>query len=193
MVNATMSPQMPKANRALAEEDELEEEDMDETAAMGRGASRDSRIRVVVTLAMQVGGVLLRRVFSTKIPDGAIELKFIKSSGPGGQHVNKTSSACEARMQLAWLPSEVRLRLAQQQRTHLNDRNELVVTSQEERSQHRNRAKVVAKLQTMVDLAFVEPKVRQLVTDVSEQTKANWIREKRLRSAVKQARKSNWE
>jgi protein subunit release factor B len=88
------------------------------------------------------------------IPEGAIELKFIRSSGPGGQKVNKTSSACEGRFSIplaSWLPPDVKQRLLSQQQTYINSKSELIVASEEERSQHQNRARVFAKMQVMID------------------------------------------
>jgi len=129
---------------------------------------------------------------SPMIPPAAVDLKFVKSSGPGGQHVNKTSSACEGRMDVrsaAWLPSAVKSRLLRQQKAYCNAKDELIVSSQEERSQHRNRARVLAKMQEMVDQAWPEPKIREMITGVSEVTKSNWIAEKKFRSKLKDSRR----
>ena len=146
--------------------------------------------------------MLLRRLSSSlprrtalAIPDGAIEFKFVRSSGPGGQHVNKTSSACEGRLAIKeafWLPEDVKARLIEQQNHRLNTKYELVVCSQQERSSHRNREIVVQQMQAMIDEALVEPKVRELISTPSEQTKKKWTEEKRERSKIKALRRSNF-
>ena len=126
-----------------------------------------------------------------QIPEHAIEWKFIRASGPGGQHVNKTSSACEGRLVVPaqdWIPEAVKQRLLEQQRKYVNSESAIVVSSQEERSQHQNRARVLRRFQDMINQAMIEPKVREMMTGVSDVTKANWIREKKQRSSLKSLR-----
>ena len=109
--------------------------------------------------------------------------------------MNKTSTACEGRLVVkdaTWMPDEVKARLLEQQHHRLNSKQELIVSNQDDRSQARNRARVLAKMQEMVDQALVEPKTRQLVTEPSEHTKSNWIAEKKTRSRLKDTRRSTF-
>jgi len=132
--------------------------------------------------------------FSTKssfrVPIHLVDLKFVRSSGPGGQNVNKVSSACEARLDLTKvdIPDDVRERLLEQQKNRVNSKMELIVDSQEDRSQHRNREKCYVKLQEIFDRAFIEPKTRVIQTAPPEKTKEKWMEEKRHRKEIKASR-----
>lgn len=132
--------------------------------------------------------------FSTsayRLPESLIDFKFVRSSGPGGQHVNKVSTACEARIDLnrVDIPAAAKERLIDQQKNRINAKLELVVESQEERSQLRNREKCKEKIQFIIDKALVEPKHRVIQMAPPEKTKEKWREEKRLRKEVKEGRK----
>ena len=105
--------------------------------------------------------------------------------------MNKVSTACEARIDLKklGLPPAVFERLVEQQKNRINSKMELIVDSQEERSQHRNRERCVEKLQYILDLAFVEPKERVVQVAPPEKTKEKWMEEKRHRKDLKASRK----
>jgi ribosome-associated protein len=120
-----------------------------------------------------------------------VDFKFVRSSGPGGQHVNKVSTACEARINVARLslPAAVLERLVAQQKNRINGEMELVVDSQTDRSQHRNRERCIEKLQFIFDQAFIEPKERIVQVAPPEKTKEKWREEKRHRKELKDSRK----
>ncbi|MCZ6855233.1 MAG: alternative ribosome rescue aminoacyl-tRNA hydrolase ArfB [Gammaproteobacteria bacterium] len=96
------------------------------------------------------------------IPENALSYRFVRSSGPGGQHVNKVSTAVQLRLQLARTrldkPALERLiRLAGHQ---VNGRGELVINADRFRSQVRNREDALARLTALVASALIEPKKR---------------------------------
>jgi protein subunit release factor B len=88
-----------------------------------------------------------------------------RSSGPGGQHVNKTESA----VRLRHLPSGV------------------VVTSQQERSQHRNKALCLRKLREKIERLNYRP-ARRVPTSVPRSAKNRTLEEKARRSQIKRLR-----
>jgi len=93
------------------------------------------------------------------------EVETFRSSGPGGQHVNKTESA----VRLRHLPSGV------------------VVTSQQERSQYRNKALCLKKLREKIEkLNYRAPK--RIPTRVSRSAKNRTLEEKARRSQIKRLR-----
>ncbi len=93
------------------------------------------------------------------------EVETFRSSGPGGQHVNKTESA----VRLKHLPSGV------------------VVTSQEERSQHRNKALCLQKMREKIERMNYRP-ARRVPTRVPQSMKNRTLKEKARRSQIKRLR-----
>ncbi|MFM8633521.1 MAG: alternative ribosome rescue aminoacyl-tRNA hydrolase ArfB [Planctomycetia bacterium] len=98
------------------------------------------------------------------IPAAAIEWQFARSSGPGGQHVNRTSSKAVLRFAAArspHLPDDVRARFVHQHRARLTAAGEIVIASQRHRDQPRNVEDCLAKLSAMIERAAVPPTVRK--------------------------------
>ena len=86
---------------------------------------------------------------TVSIPMDQLNLTFTKSSGAGGQNVNKVNTRVEIRfhvMTASWIPKEVRERLAEQQSSRINKDGMMVVDSQEHRTQGRNREECMKKL-----------------------------------------------
>lgn len=129
------------------------------------------------------------------VPLSLLEFKFVRSQGPGGQAVNKVSSAAECRVKVddLDLPEPVLLRLVEQERNKINLKRELVVHCQDDRSQLQNKNKCISRIQAMVDLAFVEPKLRVVQTAPPEKTKEKWRQEKAHRSQLKQGRSNRFD
>mmetsp|Transcript_14316 Transcript_14316/g.21056 ORF Transcript_14316/g.21056 Transcript_14316/m.21056 type:complete len:202 (-) Transcript_14316:77-682(-) len=129
---------------------------------------------------------------SIPIPEHKLDISFVRSSGAGGQNVNKVNTKVQIKLglyQANWIPEEVKSRLFQQQKTRINNRGELIVTCQDHRTQLRNKADALSKLQAMVDQAAIEPKERSMYEGISEKGKKKRVEFKRKRSLVKQNRK----
>jgi ribosome-associated protein len=125
-------------------------------------------------------------------PQNNIVWRFVRSSGPGGQNVNKISSACEGRFEIKsanWIPSQVRERLVEKEHHRINSVGELIVTSQEERTQQRNKALCEAKILDLIKSAWEEPKQRIIQIEPPPETKTKWKVEKKFRSSLKNDRK----
>merc|ERR1712224_573945 len=117
---------------------------------------------------------------------------FVRSSGPGGQHVNKVNTKADVRFSLSdaqWLPDEVMKRLSEQQSSRINKHGELVVSCQETRSQQRNLSIAIQKLQEMVNAACVVPKERKMRQGLTKATKEKRIQE-RKRNSLKKAHRA---
>lgn len=124
------------------------------------------------------------------IPAEAIRWQFARSGGPGGQHVNRTSSKAVLWFDAArspHLPDDVRRRLLERERGRLTADGELVIASQRHRDQPRNVADCLAKLAVMLERALVQPKVRR-GTKTPRAARAKRLETKRRRSAVKRLR-----
>jgi len=124
------------------------------------------------------------------IPDEELEWKFIRSSGPGGQNVNKVASAAQLRFLLPQntsLPVTVRNRLRRIAGQKLIDDGSILFKSMSERSQDQNRRAALERLEAMIRAAMIEPKIRKK-TRPTKGSKERRIESKKQRSATKQQR-----
>ncbi|HKU90317.1 MAG TPA: alternative ribosome rescue aminoacyl-tRNA hydrolase ArfB [Steroidobacteraceae bacterium] len=129
-----------------------------------------------------------------EIPDAELEVAFVRSSGPGGQNVNKVASAVQLRFFLdknVTLSEEVKSRLRILAGQRLNDAGELLIVARESRSQEQNRRIAEQKLLDLVRRALIAPRKRHATkpTRASKErrldTKARKQRNKRLRGRVR--------
>jgi hypothetical protein len=135
-----------------------------------------------------------RKQFIIKVPRDKISLHFSRSSGPGGQNVNKVNTKAEIRFSVRgadWLPDEVKERFRVQRAGDINKDDECVVTSSVHRTQHKNIEEAFNKLQRYVDAACIEPKKR-IPTEVPKYAIEKRLEEKKKRSEVKKNRKINF-
>lgn len=117
--------------------------------------------------------------------------EFTRSSGPGGQHVNKTSTAVQLRYDAARspsLPEDVRQRVLKQAGSHLTSGGELLVESRKYRSQDRNRHEARRRLAELIRKAAQPPKKRKK-TKPTRASKERRLKEKKQRGDVKKMRK----
>ena len=124
------------------------------------------------------------------IPADVLEWQFARSAGPGGQHVNRTSSKAVLRFgarHSPHLPPDVRARLEEQQRSRLTADGDLLISSQRFRDQHRNVADCLTKLSAIIERAAVRPTVRRK-TKISRAAVAKRLATKRRHSETKRGR-----
>ena len=129
------------------------------------------------------------------IPPEEIAWQFARSGGPGGQHVNKTSSKATLRFDVIGsrsLPDEVRGRLLAQCGGRLTRSGELVISSQRHRDQPRNVTDCVAKFTELLERAAARPK-RRRKTRVPRAAVARRREEKKRLSAKKESRRGTAE
>jgi ribosome-associated protein len=124
------------------------------------------------------------------IPDEELEWKFIRSSGPGGQNVNKVASAAQLRFLLplnVTLPVTVRNRLRRLAGQRLIDDGSILFKSMSERTQEGNRRAAQERLTALIRTAMIEPKIRKK-TRPTAGSKERRIESKKRRGATKQLR-----
>jgi ribosome-associated protein len=130
------------------------------------------------------------------IPDEELEWKFIRSSGPGGQNVNKVASAAQLRFLLPLnvsLPVAARNRLRRLAGQKLIDDGSILFKSMSERSQEGNRRAAQGRLEALIREALVEPKIRKK-TRPTKSSKERRIDSKKRRGATKLERgRQGWD
>ena len=131
------------------------------------------------------------RIGKTVIPAHAIRWQFSRSQGPGGQHVNKTNSRAELRIniqQTDFLAPAVAQRLRVHAGNRVTTAGELVLTSQRFREQNRNVNDCLAKLSALLMKALDLPKTRR-ATRPTRASKTRRLERKKHRSATKKLRR----
>jgi ribosome-associated protein len=125
------------------------------------------------------------------IGEEELQESFVRASGPGGQNVNKLSTAVELRFDLARspsLPERVRLRLATLAGRRLTQEGVLVITAREHRTQERNRDSARQKLFELIRRAAEPPPPPRRATRPTLGSRLRRLEGKSRRSEVKRGR-----
>ncbi len=124
------------------------------------------------------------------VPTNEIQITFARSSGPGGQNVNKVSSKAQLRWDI-WgsrgYSTDEKARLVRELTSYLTWKNEVVLQSDETRSQLQNKERVIRKLNTLVDKALLPLKLR-VPTKPTRGSKERRIEGKKLNTQKKRRR-----
>jgi ribosome-associated protein len=123
------------------------------------------------------------------LPEEALEEKFLASTGPGGQNVNKVATACQLRCDVfkLGLAPPVYARLKELAGSRMTGDGEIIVTARSHRTQEANRAEARQRLAELIEKAHIA-RPKRIRTKVSRAAKARRVEGKKQRSAVKQAR-----
>lgn len=136
--------------------------------------------------------------YKGKIPLEKLTIKYARSSGPGGQNVNKVNTKVDLRFHVAsaeWLSEDVRHKILQKEMNRISKDGELVVTSTKHRTQYRNLEDAIQKVEMVIQEASFVPQettpekkahVQKLVREANEKR----LRAKKFLSDKKRDRKN---
>jgi ribosome-associated protein len=134
---------------------------------------------------------MIRITDTIELDERELSESFIRASGPGGQNVNKVSSAVQLRFDVWRSPSldgGTKRRLAALAGSRLTKDGELVITAERFRERERNRADALARLVELIQRAAVVPK-RRRKTRPTKAAKERRLASKAARSRLKQTRR----
>jgi ribosome-associated protein len=133
---------------------------------------------------------MIRVTDSISLNEDEIEESFVRSSGPGGQNVNKLSTAVQLRFDVRHspsLPNDVAIRLMKLAGKRLTKDGVIVIIAQTNRTQERNRAEARERLVDLIREASVKP-VKRVATKPTKASKTKRLEGKKHRSDVKDKR-----
>ena len=132
------------------------------------------------------------------IDESELQFDFIRSAGPGGQNVNKVSTACQLRWDVpasAALPPDVKARLLKLAGSRATTDGVIIIEAKRYRTQEQNRLDAIRRLVVLIQQALQEPKLRKK-TRPTRTSSAARVAGKKRRGAVKRTRQYNpeeWE
>ena len=128
---------------------------------------------------------------SFSIDDNELQFTFVRSSGPGGQNVNKVATAAQLRFDInqSTLPGEVKERLRHIAANKITTEGELIIEAKRFRTQEQNREDALNRLTDLLRRAFEKPKPRRKTkpTAASQQKR---LAEKKQRGEIKKYRQT---
>lgn len=135
---------------------------------------------------------MIRITPSIAIDEDLLRWSFVRSSGPGGQNVNKVSTAAELEFDLAAapLPAEVKDRLRKLAGRRMTGQGVLRIKASQFRSQSQNRQAAMERLTAMIRQAAVRPRLRR-ATAPTRASRRRRLEDKKRRSAVKTLRRDD--
>ena len=138
------------------------------------------------------GSAMINVTAHIALDEREIEESFVRSSGPGGQNVNKLSTAVQLRFNVRRspsLPDDVRARLERLAGARLTNDGELVIIAQRHRTQVRNREDALERLIALIRQAAVAP-IKRRPTRPTKASRERRIEGKKRRAGVKNMRRS---
>ena len=128
---------------------------------------------------------------SLQIDENELQIDFIRSSGPGGQNVNKVATAVQLRFDVraSSLPEDVKARLLHLAGKRVTSEGTLLIEAKRFRTQEQNREDAIQRFVELVRKALLPPKARRK-TKPTQVSKEERLKEKKRRGEIKKMRQS---
>ena len=135
---------------------------------------------------------MIRITDTIAIEDRELDERFVRASGPGGQNVNKVSTAVELRFDVraSSLPYDMKQRLIALAGSRMTGEGVLVLESREHRTQGQNREAARARLASLIQQASVAPRTRR-ASKPGKAAKERRLTDKKRRANVKDLRRGS--
>jgi len=123
-----------------------------------------------------------------KIKESELHFSYVRSSGPGGQHVNKVSTAVQLKYNVMQsdIPEELKQRFNDRYRNRISKNGFLTITAQSFKSQKKNKDDAVSRLEKL--FSDIKIQTKRIPTKPSRGSKVKRIEGKKKRSVIKKSR-----
>ena len=123
-----------------------------------------------------------------KIKESELHFSYVRSSGPGGQHVNKVSTAVQLKYNVmqSEIPEELKQRFNERYRNRISKNGFLTITAQSFKSQKKNKDDAVSRLEKL--FSDIKIQTKRIPTKPSRGSKVKRIERKKKRSVIKKNR-----
>lgn len=122
--------------------------------------------------------------------DGEYVMKATRSSGPGGQNVNKVETAVELRLNIheSSLSEDVKLRLLSSGDNRITAEGVLILVASSNRTQHKNRLEAIDRLKKLISI-YLKPPIKRKKTGIPHSVKEKRRQDKARQAEIKKMRK----
>ena len=124
-----------------------------------------------------------------KIKESELHLSFVRSRGPGGQNVNKVSTAVQLRYNIlnSDIPDDIKDRFCEQYKNRISKNGDVIILSQSHRTQSKNKIDAIKRLESL--FSDIKIPVKRIATKPSRSSQVKRIESKKKRSVLKKNRK----
>jgi len=124
-----------------------------------------------------------------KIKESELYLSFVRSRGPGGQNVNKVSTAVQLRYNIlnSDIPEDIKDRFCEQYKNRISKNGDVIILAQSYRTQSKNKIDAIKRLESL--FSDIKIPVKRIATKPSRSSQVKRIESKKKRSVLKKNRK----